>query len=332
MSPHPAVSQQRILFVYDRVLSSFMARDWSILSRSWPNSEAFCWRGWHDAFRLGQKAAQCNAVFCWFGAAQALASVLVTAGRVPVVIVAGGWDVANLPEIRYGAHASFWRHHVSRFLFARARRVLAVSEFTRKEALRYAGVDPERLFTVYHGFDASAWALGHENRTLDVVTVSGSHAMVKGIDLVIDTAVRMTDLRFEVVGPRPGRELQPYLSDLPSNVTFTGPLTGEAYKAKLRSAKICFQPSRQESFGCAVAEAMLCGCIPVVSNRGALPEVLGEIGWKVDRMLPQEFERALRAALPATESDRLLVRQRIAEAFGIDTYAQRLITLVREVL
>ena len=332
MNPHPAASQQRILFVYDRVLSSFMARDWSILSRAWPNSEAFCWRGWRDAFRLGQKAAQSRLVFCWFGAAQALASVLVTAGRVPVIIVAGGWDVANLPEIRYGAHASFWRHHVSRFLFARAKRVLAVSEFTRGEALRHAGVDPEKLFTVYHGFDASVWAAGHGSRTLDVVTVSGSHAMVKGIDLVIDTAQRLTDLRFEVVGPRPGRELQQYLSDLPPNLTFTGPLSGEAYLAKLQSAKICFQPSRQESFGCAVAEAMLCGCIPVVSNRGALPEVLGAVGWKVDRMLPQEFERAIRAAVAATDDDRLLVRRRIAEAFAMDTYAHRLTTLVREVL
>lgn len=309
-----------------------MARDWDIVSRTWPRSECFRWGGWRDFIRLGLAASRSDLVFCWFGAAHALAAVLVCVGRRPVVVVAGGWDAAKLPEIGYGAHSSYWLPHASRFLFRRARRVLAVSDFTRGEAIRHTGVKPERLATVYHGFDPASWPEVTGSRPLDVVTVSGTHSLVKGIDLVIDTALRAGDLRFEVVGPRPGRELHTHMLNLPPNLSFTGPLSGDAFKAKLQSAKVCFQPSRQESFGCAVAEAMLCGCIPVVSNRGALPEVLGDVGHLVDWMLPQEFETSIRKALSATDADRCRARNRIVETFHLDAYARRLVGLLSEML
>jgi len=165
-----------------------------------------------------------------------------------------------------------------------------------------------------------------------VVTVSGTDALEKGIDLVIDTAARMPDLRFEVVGPSPGDELKSYMESLPVNLTFTGRLSGEAYRVKLQSAKVCFQPSRQESFGCAVAEAMLSGCVPVVSNRGALGEVLGADGVLVDRMLPQEFERGLRRALASGDAERARVRTRIVSHFHIETFTSRLLGSIREAL
>lgn len=331
MSSAPA-SRARILFVYDRALSTFMARDWALISKTWPLSTLFRWRGWRDFPRLGHEAARSQLVFSWFGAAHALAAAVATCGRTPHVVVAGGWDVARLPDIDYGAHTSWWRHELSRFLFGQATRVLAVSEFTRAEAVRHAGVSPERLITVHHGFDPDAWPETTGARPLDVVTVSGTHALVKGIDLLIDTALRMPDVSFEVVGPTPGRELQAHMQSLPANLKFVGSLSGEAYRAKLQSARVLFQPSRQESFGCALAEAMLCGCIPVVSKRGALPEVLGDTGRQVDFMLPQEFERALRWALSADSTERTRVRERIVSRFHMRDYAERLYAALREAM
>ena len=38
------------------------------------------------------------------------------------------------------------------------------------------------------------------------------------------------------------------------------------------------QLSRYESFGVALVEAMWCGCTPIVSDAGALPEVVGDAG------------------------------------------------------
>jgi glycosyltransferase involved in cell wall biosynthesis len=325
-------SDKRILFVYDRNLASFMSRDWDMVRRHWPNSEIFRWRGWHDYFRLGHQVARADLVLCWFGASHTLATVLTNAGSKPVVIIAGGWDVANLPDIDYGAYTSHLQAAVSRFMFARATKVLAVSKFTRDEVETNARVPAHRIDVVHHGFDPTDWPLGDGDRSLDVLMVLGTHSLVKGFDLVVDTAARMLDVSFEVAGFAPDRTMARYVQDLPANLKLTGYLDGDQYHRKLQSAKVYFQPSRQESFGCAVAEAMLSGCIPVLTRRGAMVEVGGDAGYYVDHMLPQDMETAIRSALAAPETRRTEARQQIESHYNMAAYEERFVGALEGVM
>jgi len=45
---------------------------------------------------------------------------------------------------------------------------------------------------------------------------------------------------------------------------------------------------------------MACGTIPIVSNRGSLPEVVGEVGLQVDPDDPSDIARAITHALSDT--------------------------------
>ena len=54
-----------------------------------------------------------------------------------------------------------------------------------------------------------------------------------------------------------------------------------------------FFPSVYEEFGIPVCEAMACGCPPVVSQTGALPEVAGDAGLIVDPFHPPAMAEAL---------------------------------------
>ena len=325
-------SEKRILFVYDRILASFMARDWDIVKRHWPESILFRWRGWRDYFRLGHQVARADLVLCWFAASHTLGAVLTNAGARPLVIVAGGWDVANLPDINYGAYTSRLRAAVSRFMFARAKKVFAVSEFTRHETETNARVPAGRIEVIYHGFDPDEWPMGQGERPLDVLMVLGTHSLVKGLDLAIDTAARMPDIAFEIVGWPPDRTMTNYVRELPVNLKLSGYLEGEAYRTKRQSAKVYFQPSRQESFGCAVAEAMLSGCIPVLTRQGALEEVAGDTGFYSDHMLPQDMETAIRSALAAPETKRTEARRQIESRFNMAAYEKRLVGALEGVL
>jgi len=63
------------------------------------------------------------------------------------------------------------------------------------------------------------------------------------------------------------------------------------------STKVYIQISIHESFGISVAEAMICECIPVVSRRSALPEVVGDCGFYVDQLNPESVSTKIKEAL-----------------------------------
>ena len=55
------------------------------------------------------------------------------------------------------------------------------------------------------------------------------------------------------------------------------------------------QASRHEGFGLAVAEAMLAGCVPVVMNVTAMPEVVGDAGVLIESQEPAAVADGVRA-------------------------------------
>jgi glycosyltransferase involved in cell wall biosynthesis len=89
-----------------------------------------------------------------------------------------------------------------------------------------------------------------------------------------------------------------------------------------------FFPSVYEEFGIPVCEAMACGCPPVVSQTGALPEVAGDAGLIVDPFNPATMADALERLWtnPALRAD--LVHRCLARAaeFTWDRCAQDTLT------
>jgi glycosyltransferase involved in cell wall biosynthesis len=65
----------------------------------------------------------------------------------------------------------------------------------------------------------------------------------------------------------------------------------------LKTAKVYCQLSYTESFCVAVLEAMACGCIPVVTDRDALPEVVGDVGFIVPYGDVEKTREAILSAL-----------------------------------
>jgi glycosyltransferase involved in cell wall biosynthesis len=66
---------------------------------------------------------------------------------------------------------------------------------------------------------------------------------------------------------------------LEGQVSFAGQLERRELWQRMRRATMVWVPSLcEEAFGLVAAEAMACGAVAVVSNRGALPEVVGDAG------------------------------------------------------
>ncbi len=77
------------------------------------------------------------------------------------------------------------------------------------------------------------------------------------------------------------------------DVTFLGWIEHTDLPAIYNLATCLFFPSVYEEFGIPSCEAMACGCPPVVSNTGALPENVGDAGLTVDPFDPQAMAATL---------------------------------------
>jgi glycosyltransferase involved in cell wall biosynthesis len=91
----------------------------------------------------------------------------------------------------------------------------------------------------------------------------------------------------------------------------------ESFIEKLKQAKVYCQLSYTDQFPLTVLEAMACGCIPVVSDRGGLPEIVGDVGFIVPYGDVEKTREAIRLALLSTPADIKAVRDR-ARMFSIE--------------
>ena len=102
------------------------------------------------------------------------------------------------------------------------------------------------------------------------------------------------------------------------NVTFTGELPRAELDALFARASVYVQASAHEGFGLSLAEAMLAGCIPVVTSAGALPEVVGDVGVRVEDGSPEAVAAGVSRALELSPDERSRARDRILEHFPVD--------------
>jgi glycosyltransferase involved in cell wall biosynthesis len=152
-----------------------------------------------------------------------------------------------------------------RFLLTRGfDKLIFISTFSRNEGLRL-GVPIDRTAINVPGIDLDRYSPARSKD--DVVLFSGKLDTRKGIDDVIAVARALPDVRFRIMGwGDRERELR---SQSPSNVEWRpypsqGP-QGAGLCEEFARARVFFFPSKGETFGIALVEAMASGCAIVSS-------------------------------------------------------------------
>jgi len=96
----------------------------------------------------------------------------------------------------------------------------------------------------------------------------------------------------------------------------------------MQRAKVYVQVSAHEGFGCALAEAMLCECVPVVTACGAIPEVVGNTGYYVPYEDIEAVAETIKRAFKDGEAKGKKARKRIEEEFPMEKRENRLIEVI----
>jgi len=251
--------------------------------------------------------------------------------RVPGIVIVGGFDVARLPEINYGAMRTPRGEAKVRTILSNAAHVFALSEFLRGSVHSVAPDVP--IEALHLGFDPAEYPPGPElserRGVCTIGDVTESNLLRKGIADVVEVARYLDDTPVHVIG-RLSPSLSTLVSAAPDNVTFLDYVPKGTLIDILHGSKVYLQLSRHEGFGSAVAEAMLCRCVPVVSRAGALPEVVGDAGYYANLGNPEEIAEVVRHALddPARGN---AARRRVIDRFPLAKRRTLLLRRVQEV-
>lgn len=215
------------------------------------------------------------------------------------LLILNGTDCVSFPEYNYGS----LRKPFLRFFVEKSQKLASkllpvdVSLIEQEHTFDENIIEKKQGFKAFfpkiktkvkiipNGLDTVFW---HCNsliaRKKDFITVVSatkkSTAIFKGIDLVIEVAKQYPTKTFTIIGMSEKVQKGFKVTD---NVVFYPFVQREILLKLYQEHQFYMQLSVNEGFGCALAEAMLCGCIPIVSNSGSLPNVAGVTAFVVEK-------------------------------------------------
>lgn len=176
----------------------------------------------------------------------------------PVVCVILGLFQNAWKEMRPGL-AGHARILWERFLVTRPfNRLIFLSEYSRKTGVAL-GAPPARSLVNCPGIYVDQYCPAAQKE--DVVLFVGKLEVRKGILDLLEVARLLPAVRFRVFGWGPDEAA--VRAAAPSNIEFVGFERGEKLRDMLARARIFFFPSKAETFGIALVEAMASGCAVV---------------------------------------------------------------------
>jgi len=278
-----------------------------------------------------------HSVFLWPTLAAARAA---QRARVPYLVSPRGMLVRDLVRARSRAAKTLWIALFERRTLARAAAVHVTSEVEARELEALCpglgplevvpnGVDPgpARLAA-----DTEAWVRGVSGGRPFVLAL-GRVSWKKGLDRLIEALARVPALALVVAGPDE-EGLTPVLARgaarhrVSARVAFLGPVRGERKRGLLARCLALVLPSRSESFGNVVLEAMAAGRPVVVTPEVGLADaVAAHDAGLVVAPGPEAIAAALArlATAPDAARDMGARGRRLAErVYGWDAVAARM--------
>ena len=271
--------------------------------------------------------------------------------------------VHDLLEHMYGAgEGSGLRRslhfHLTRHVLKGAKRILAVSKFTKNEIEKLFAIPGQRIEVIYNAID-ERFLRGHATEadrqilaerylvTYPFLLYAGRISPHKNLVRIIEAFSALkaqlekqsqyTDLKLIIIGDElskhPDLRRTVIRSGVQNDVRFMGFIPIEMLRLFYDAAKVFVFPSLYEGFGLPPLEAMAHGTPVVTSNISSLPEVVGNAAVLVNPENVFEIMRALhRVLVDQALRDKICVRAcEQVKKFSWDASAQRILAVYEEV-
>jgi glycosyltransferase involved in cell wall biosynthesis len=313
-----------ILFLYPKSvgLVPFIRKDVEILASKFQVHLFPFDRFRKDFYKLFKAVTQCDLVFNWFCGLHALTSnTFAKILRKNSVTIVGGYEVAYIKDYNYGQFVNGQNSNITIWGLKLSDLVINISKYSQEETIVNAKIPFSKVKMIYHGFSEEYFTRDPEikkkNLVITIAKIDKISLIRKGLDIFVKSAHFLPEVDFMLVGPDLDGSVERLKNISPPNVSFTGGICGNALAKICNQAKVYVQASFHEGFGCSIAEAMLCGCIPVISNNTALPEVVGNTGIYIETRSPEDLANNIKKALLTSNRKEEDVINRIRTKFPI---------------
>lgn len=291
------MSKQSVLFIYIDY-STFVNADYEILS-SFAQVSKYQFKPVKGLFRtafelvkelifLIFKGYKYDSIFIWFSDYHSLLPVLFAKifGKKSFVVI-GGFDVAALPEYKYGALSNPVRAFFSRNTIKFASMCFPVAEALKKKILALNPAANCEVIATRQ--DSENFVFVEYERPKKIVTVSGTknyqRLMVKGLDRFRELAISLPEFEFQIIGATDN--VIKYFEPLPANLKLLPSAEYSQMKEIYTDTSFYAQFSRSEGLPNALCEAMLCGCIPLGTDVGDVRQAIGNTGLSIGEWNPE---------------------------------------------
>lgn len=327
-------TREKLLFVYVYP-STFIMGDLEILRREYDvtiyhydTRRNALYVVFRQFFWLMFNVWRFSKVYIWFGDYHAFFPVLFSRlFRKRSFLVVGGYDVCRIKKLKYGSFSNPLRGWITRYAMRHCTLNLCVSKHVERK-LRII-TRKQNSVLLYNGTAIQYEDVAAENKKDVILTVAlvkkQNTFAIKGIDRFYALAKALPQYKFVLVGV--AKEFFAQFEKHPDNLEICGEVKQDELVRYYQAAKVYCQLSRSEVFGLALVEGMLYNCVPVVTNVGGMPEVVGDTGYIVNErhldLLPGIVEQAIHKDYSNC------CRERIEKNFLLTVREKKLLEILR---
>ena len=212
-----------------------------------------------------------------------------------------------LPQTHSPSNVAASREFARRVM-RRADALIAISENTRRDAIRILGLRPEKVTAIYPGVAPAYFEAQPARRGKPYALFVGTVEPRKNVSALLDAWERLApSLRSEfdlVIAGSCGWGDQGIIRRLRSaskDIRYLGYVPESELPSLTAGAALFVYPSLYEGFGLPVAQAMAAGVPVVTSCISSLPEIAGDAALLVDPRSPAEIRAAIDRALSSAD-------------------------------